>query len=244
MWMGGGGYSLAQSLAVLIHQLETAYPSQAWQNSPDTGTIGDAAHQAQGRDSDHNPWLNNTVRALDVANSDPAGPDCEALFAMVNRMYAARDPRVYPNGYAIYRGRITDWDNPGSFHAQQGDPHNNHVHISVSQNPAGYNSPAPWPLTGSPQEDDMSAAAEAMIKDLHDRLGKIDTMAFNVNGGGGQQSMRAILGTVAAKVSAPTSGGNVDVQALASDLAGALGPDLGQQLVAALGTALTKPAGQ
>ena len=238
MWMGGGGNTLARSVVTLIGQLVAAYPSQAWQNSPDTGTIGDATHQAQGSDSDHNPWLNHTVRALDVANSDPAGPDCEALFAMVNRMYAAKDPRVWPNGYAIYRGRITDWDNPGGFHAQQGDPHNNHVHISVSQDPAGYDSTAEWPLTQG--EDDLSAAAEAMIKDLHDRLGKIDTMAFQVHDQltPAVGAIRAQTTAIAAKLNSLSATGSVDVPSLAKDLASALGPQLGHELVTALGAAL------
>jgi len=156
VWTGSDQYRLAPALLTLLHQLEARYPGQQWVNSPQTGTIGDAAHFAEGSASDHTPWLDNTVRALDVAaDTDAAGlvpvhdaPDCEALFAMVNRMYADHDPRVWPNGYAIYLYRITDWDNPGGFHPQQGDPHLYHLHISVSQNPAGFNSTAPWPLPG------------------------------------------------------------------------------------------------
>ena len=168
VWTGGGGYRLAPALLTLLRQLEQAYPGTGWLNSPQTGTIGDAAHFSEGSASDHNPWLDNTVRALDVAANVSGvpgivtvtdAPDCEALFAMVNQMYAARDPRVYPNGYAIYNRRITSWDNPGGFHAQQGDPHLYHLHISVSQNPEGYNSTAPWPLPDSPDStsggDDM-----------------------------------------------------------------------------------------
>jgi hypothetical protein len=160
VWTGGGGFRLAPALLTLLQQLEQAYPGTGWLNSPQTGTIGDAKHQAEAS-SDHNPWLNKTVRALDIAAnvSGVAGivtvtdaPDCEALFGMVNQMYAAKDPRVFPNGYAIYNRRVTDWDNPGGFHAQQGDPHLYHLHISVSQNPDGYNSTAPWPLPGSPSE--------------------------------------------------------------------------------------------
>jgi hypothetical protein len=159
VWIGGGGYSFASSLLVLLHQLQRAYPGSGWINSPQTGTIGDAVHQAKSSGSDHNPWLNNTVRALDVAANVSGvpgiltvhdAPDCEELFAMVNRMYAARDPRVYPDGYAMYLRRITDPARPGQYKpttAQQ-DPHLYHLHISVSRNPAGYNSTAPWPLPG------------------------------------------------------------------------------------------------
>jgi len=155
VWTGDAQYRLAPALLTLLRQLEAAYPGRGWLNSPQTGTIGDEAHQAQNSGSDHNPWLAGTVRALDVAAnvSGVAGivtvtdaPNCEALFEMVNSMYAAHDARVYPTGYAIYRGRITDWDNPGGYHAQQGDPHLYHVHVSVSRDPAGFNSTQPWPL--------------------------------------------------------------------------------------------------
>jgi hypothetical protein len=146
MWMGDGQYKLAPALITLIGQLEKAYPATAWQTSPQTGTIGDAAHRAEGSASDHNPWLKNTVRALDVAAGTPGGPGAEALFAMVNRMYGARDLRVFPDGYAIFNRRITDWGHPGQYWAQQGDPHLFHVHISVSTE--GYESTDPWPLSG------------------------------------------------------------------------------------------------
>lgn len=155
VWIGNSQYRLAPALLTLLSQLEERWPGKGWLNSPQTGTIGDATHQAKNSSSDHNPWLNNTVRALDVAANVSGvpgivtvtdAPDCEALFAMVNRMYAAQDPRVWPTGYAIYLRRITDPNNPGSFRTHTGDPHLYHVHISVSTNPAGYNSTAPWPL--------------------------------------------------------------------------------------------------
>lgn len=176
VWTQGAGFRLAPALLTLLHQLEQAYPGPQWQGSPQTGTIGDAAHRAE-TNSDHNPWLDGTVRALDVAVNvhgvpgivDVAdGPPGEALFAMVNGMFAARDTRVHPNGYAIFNGRITDWNNPGQPKPYDGpDAHHFHVHISVSTNPLGYDSTAPWPLPAevpvsgpavpitSPEEDDM-----------------------------------------------------------------------------------------
>lgn len=179
----GAGWTLAPALRTLLGQLQARWPGQQWQTSPQTGTIGDQAHAAEGwTGSDHNAFMAPTgvvlppgqpgglVRALDIA-ADVRGvpgihdvadaPDCEALFRMVNAMYARRDPRVYPNGYAIYNRRITDWDNPGGFHAQEGDPHLYHLHISVSRLAAGFNSTAPWPLPGTavPVEQPSSGPA-------------------------------------------------------------------------------------
>ena len=243
---------LASSLVTLIRQLQVAYPSQAWQVSAQTGTIGDATHASEGSASDHNAWVQSpdgrhVVRALDVAANVPGCPPGEALFQMVNRMYAARDPRVYPNGYAIYNGRITDWDNPGGYHAQQGDPHLYHVHISVSQNPAGYNSTAPWPLgettlgggteINQPSVEDLSIVDAATKTYLDNQfnglrqasdaqhpynfqtlLGKIESTFNQVN-----RQAAAILSAVS-KVA--VTSGDVDEQQLAQSIADSLDDDL------------------
>jgi hypothetical protein len=175
VWTGGGGFRLAPAILTLLQQLQQAFPGTGWLNSPQTGTIGDTKHQAKNSSSDHNPWLNDTVRALDVAAnvSGVSGivtvtdaPDCEALFAMVNQMYAAKDPRVWPDGYGIYNCRITDPGNPGGFRKQQGDPHLYHLHVSVSRSPAGYNSTAPWPLPGESSESGASAGATPIGEDM------------------------------------------------------------------------------
>lgn len=162
VWTGSAQYRLAPALLTLLRQLEQAYPGQQWLTSPQTGTIGDTRHMAEGDKSDHVPWLDNTVRALDVAvnvsgvagiQTVTDGPPGAALFAAVNAMYGARDPRVFPDGYVIFNRRITDPANPGGSKPYYGtDPHIYHVHTSVSTNPAGFNSAEPWilPFTEAP----------------------------------------------------------------------------------------------
>lgn len=186
VWTGNAQFRLAPALLTLLQQLKAAYPGQGWLTSPQTGTIGDALHQAKNSSSDHNPWLNNTVRALDVAANVSGvpgivtvtdAPDCEALFAMVNRMYAAQDPRVWPNGYAIYLRRITDPSNPGGFRKQTGDPHLYHVHISVSQNLAGYNSTASWPISAS---GPAPAPAAGDAASSLDSIGSVEESMFHL----------------------------------------------------------------
>jgi hypothetical protein len=74
---------------------------------------------------------------------------------MVNKHVRDHDPRVFPYGYAIFNGRITDWGNPGGYHAQQGDPHTEHCHISVGQ--SGYDRTDPWPIhLADPLEEVMA----------------------------------------------------------------------------------------
>lgn len=168
VWTGDSSHRFAPTLLTLLNQLKKAYPGQQWVTSLQTGTIGDVTHQAENSDSDHNPWLNNTVRALDVAAnvSNVPGimtvtdaPDCEKLFATVNKMYEARDPRVFPDGYAMYLRRITDPARPGQFKATTPtqDPHLYHLHISVSTNSAGYNSTTSWPIESIESTDSGSS---------------------------------------------------------------------------------------
>jgi hypothetical protein len=157
VWTGDSVDRLAPAILTLFQQIQQAFPGNEWQHSRQTGTLGNEEHKKLGSASDHNPWLNHTVRALDVATNASGvpriddvsdSPDCEAIFAMVNRMYGAKDPRVFPDGYAIFQERITDPSNPGAFRATgpKIDAHEFHVHISVSQNPDGYNSTDPWPI--------------------------------------------------------------------------------------------------
>lgn len=172
VWTGDGNNRFATSLMTLLKELEATFPDMAWQTNSQTGTIGNPDHQSQGSASDHNPWLNKTVRALDVASPDEVsnGPDCESLFNLVNQMYAAQDPRVFPDGYAIYKRRITDWDRPGQFHDYDGDdPHVRHLHISVSTDPAGYDSTKKW-LSGAEHTD----------ADHHDELEEEEMGAYTV----------------------------------------------------------------
>lgn len=253
MWTGDKQYRLAPALLTLIGQLRERWPDRAWQINPQTGTIGDAAHRAEGSASDHNPWLARTVRALDVAAGIPGGPDAEALFAMVNRMYAARDARAWPDGYAIFNRRVTDWSHPGGFHAQQGDPHLLHLHISVGQNPAGYNSTAPWPLPGAapaPQEDDMANYSDWPDKDKQELAGDIVKALLDrqMGGVGFEGTYAAMMAATlsqakAARTSAVSkatlaevvrdqlaalpAGGEVDAEALATAVIAKLGDKLG-----------------
>ncbi|MEO7260244.1 MAG: hypothetical protein ABI047_03140 [Jatrophihabitantaceae bacterium] len=156
MWMGDENFSLALAAVTLVGQLEHEHPGPQWQRSPQTGSIGNDEHVVDGwEDSDHNGWLDRTVRAVDIATNVTGvpgivdvtdGPSGSDLLMMWNRMYAAKDPRVYPDGYGIFNGFITDRDNPGQARPHRGDPHLYHFHGSLSTDPAGFNSTVAWPL--------------------------------------------------------------------------------------------------
>jgi hypothetical protein len=77
------------------------------------GGVGDAAHQAKGSGSDHNPWLNNTVRAYDF---DAHGINADWLAEQLRLAGLNGDPRlvgkagVDDNGYVIWNRHITSPD--------------------------------------------------------------------------------------------------------------------------------------
>lgn len=149
--VGGKAVSwrVANSLLKLRDEIDAAYPRRT---KGADGTIGDAAHQAEGSDSDHNPWVKDSsgvgvVRALDVTHDPAHGCD---TYAIADRMRQARDKRLANGGYIISNRRITGpnhanadgtwrWDRyTGS------DPHTGHMHVSVSKTQALYDGTTVW----------------------------------------------------------------------------------------------------
>jgi len=59
----------ALSITTLIRQINALAPHRSKLSD---GTLGNKAHQALGDDSDHNPWFNNIVTAVDTTD-DPSG---------------------------------------------------------------------------------------------------------------------------------------------------------------------------
>lgn len=146
VWKQGGGNRLAKSLVTLIDDIDQKFIGRDKDND---GTIGDAAHQAKGNQSDHNPFVQHggegIVRALDVTH-DPGGGFDAGAFAEALR--ESKDPRILN---VIFKGRIfsskmSPWvwrdRNKGA-----GD-HAQHVHISVVEKPALFDDLNPWPALG------------------------------------------------------------------------------------------------
>jgi hypothetical protein len=139
-----GPWRSAVCLDVLFGEADAHAPRR---NRATDGRIGNPAHAAQGDASDHNPWLihdgRGIVRAGDLTN-DPA-LELPAAFERLRAAAAAgRLPQVLGGGYAILNGRITAEDWAGWRTYRGPNPHVSHGHVSVSLNPAQFDSRAPW----------------------------------------------------------------------------------------------------
>lgn len=137
--------TLAPCLDTLRRQINTHWPKR---DHGSDGTIGDARHLAEGEGSDHCPWLDNTVRAIDV---DVDGIDAAWLAESLRRSGAAGDHRLTGGGYVIFDGKITtpDFGAWVDYHGE--DDHTTHIHVSASRNPAGFRDASAWAiLDGTP----------------------------------------------------------------------------------------------
>lgn len=142
VWKGDANRRLAKSLVTLIDDVTQKFPGRATDND---GTIGDAAHQAKGPASDHNPHVHlgamRIVTALDITHDPAHGFDAQAF---ADSLREGKDPRIK---YVIFNGRIFSSTNtPWTWRARGQGPgdHSHHVHISVVDDAALYDDTKPW----------------------------------------------------------------------------------------------------
>lgn len=144
---------VAPCLVRLEQQLDETFPRRSRASD---GTRGDAAHAA--RTSDHNPDRTSKppgeVRAKDVTHDPRNGPDCNHL---ANELVASRDYRIK---YVIWRRRI--WQPRTGWSAYGGEnPHDKHLHLSVTE--GGAKDFGPWALPMLNAAPPPPAAAPAPV---------------------------------------------------------------------------------
>lgn len=165
------GSHLAGALDVLRDAINVHWPQR---DHTSDGTIGDTAHLATGTASDHNPWLGNAVRALDV---DVDGIDAGWLAEQLRLLGDAGDHRLTGGGYVIYNRQITASDFRRWMPYTGADPHTSHVHISVSQNVAGYEDRSPWHFLDIAQQPEHPGR---VYPPGHDATGRGETFRAEV----------------------------------------------------------------
>lgn len=142
----------AKCLTVLKAQIDKAHPDRPKQSD---GMVASSQHHARNPNSDHEPNAHGVVCAWDITTADFTDTLAEQLRLMGKR----GDKRV---AYVIYKRRIAsakqDWAwRPYTY----GDPHLNHIHLSVSQDPAQYDREDPWNLNPAPAKAPAKKAAPA-----------------------------------------------------------------------------------
>lgn len=162
-------WRVANGLLTLRSEIDKAAPAR---NKVSDGTIGDADHAT--RDSDHNPWLNDTVRAIDITHDPEHGVDGDVLA----REFAAllgKHPAMGSGAYVIWEAQIisTDRLSEGWRPYSGSNEHRQHIHVSVGL--SGYDSTARWDVIDN-QEDDM---ADPKVLAQLDRIEKNTKQAIN-----------------------------------------------------------------
>lgn len=143
-------WRVAESLEVLRKQLNDAFPKRS---KASDGGIGDAKHAS--RSSDHNPWIKDkkgvgVVSARDFTHDPKTGIDCNWL---AETLVENKDPRIK---YIIWNKRIcSSLTAPWTWRPYKGtNAHTKHLHISVSDAPAKYDSKKLWVLDFADDEGD------------------------------------------------------------------------------------------
>lgn len=139
---------IANSLATLRSQVDAAFPIRSKEND---GWIGDAAHAA--RKSDHNPNEHGVVQALDITHDPKHGFDS---YKFADALCKLHDPRIK---YIISNRRIAELPSLRWQQYYGSNPHDQHVHISVSDNPAKYDDASLWRVLGSSPSMEVAAPA-------------------------------------------------------------------------------------
>jgi hypothetical protein len=163
-------WRLAVCIDVLGDECDEAAPNRS---KVSDGTIGDDQHAS--RTSDHNPYIIDrngvgVVRARDITHDPANGMDCHVLAEQVRKLFEAQDIR---RRYVIWNRRIASASSspPWSWRPYTGsNPHDKHAHVSVTEDPDGYDSAAPWGIADEPKEDELT-------KTEHDWLHQIN--AYN-----------------------------------------------------------------
>jgi hypothetical protein len=119
-------WRIAESLIQLRNEVNARWPNR---DKASDGFIGDATHAATA--SDHNPNADGVVCAFDITHDPDNGPDEAILFEWF---------RTHPQvdlKYIIANRKVASRKRDWVIRDYKGDPHTNHIHVSVGVGPDG-----------------------------------------------------------------------------------------------------------
>ncbi len=169
--MASAEWRLAKSLGVLRAEVNATWPRRS---KVSDGTVGDLAHAS--RTSDHNPNAAGVVRALDIT---AYGIDAHGYAERLRHLGASGHRPLRNGGVIIWNRRIASSKNGWQWRPYTGaNPHDKHVHVSVSRDAADYDALDPWGVRAPiPEEGFMPHLSEAEQRELLDRVRNAETRA-------------------------------------------------------------------
>lgn len=136
----------ARALDVLLAEVNAHAPHR---DKGSDGGLGDARHAAL--KSDHNPNAAGVWTARDVTDDPDGGLDGSELAHKIAHRLGAH-PALMAGAYVIHNARIISYNRlVEGWRPYAGlNAHRTHVHVSVSDAAAGYDSREPWDLFDAP----------------------------------------------------------------------------------------------
>jgi hypothetical protein len=137
---GPGGWRVAKCLLDLKAEADARWPNRDRRTD---GFIGDDRHcgPASKKTSDHCPNAANVVRAMDI---DSDGIDAAWLADQVRAKGKGGDARLHNGGYVVFNKRIASERQGWEWRDYTGEPHQDHLHVSVSRDVSGYDGDGDW----------------------------------------------------------------------------------------------------
>lgn len=135
---GTAPWRVAKCLLELRAEVNARWPNRDRRTD---GFIGDERHCGNGGTSDHCPNVDNVVRAHDI---DSDGIDAAWLANHIRIRGSEGDPRLGSGGYVIFNKRIASERQGWAWRIYTGEPHQDHIHVSVSRDKAGYDGSGSW----------------------------------------------------------------------------------------------------
>ena len=153
-------WKLAAAAATLRDQVNKRYPKR---DRASDGTIGDQAHKARGKLSDHNPDRTGYVMALDL--DEDGWPAHTFADQLIEYMRKSGDKRIKN---VVYEGRVasgTYSDQRWVWRSAPSLGHAHHIHISFAEPAKHDGAPFPLPvLDGAPPVPAKKAPAKKTTK--------------------------------------------------------------------------------
>lgn len=167
-------WRLARSLIVLRDELNERWPNRSRISD---GTIGDQAHSS--RKSSHNPDRHGVARGMDITAK---GIEADWYAEHLRTMGQHGDQRVL---YVIWKRRICSDKQGWVWRPYSGsNPHDKHIHLSVSDDPRVYDATGPWGIR-DPLEPPAKPFTPIVTEYPEDAMKRIDIkVSLDADGNG------------------------------------------------------------